>query len=207
MPGVAPGDITHEQMDALADLAQQFSLGELRTTHTQNILLPHVREHELFELWQSLDQVGLATPSIGTVNDQICCPGMEFCSLANASSIPVSKEIMARFESLERQLDLGDIQIKISGCMNACGHHHVGNIGILGVDKKGTEWYQVTLGGTANEDARLGDRLGPAIARDQIANAVETLIQVYVDHRQPGESFIDTYIRIGITPFKEAVYV
>ncbi|MFT5115204.1 MAG: sulfite reductase (NADPH) hemoprotein beta-component [Parasphingorhabdus sp.] len=202
----APGDITAKQMDGVADIADQFSLGMIRTTHTQNLLLPHVSAHTLFEVWQELDKLDLAIPVIGTVNDTICCPGLEFCSLANASSIPVAGEIRHRFKDLQKSLDIGDIQIKISGCMNACGHHHVGHIGILGVDKKGSEWYQLTLGGSAGKKARLGDRLGPAVARDAIADAVETIVHVYVENRLPQEEFLETYLRIGLKPFREAIY-
>ena len=204
--GSAPGDITASQMRLVADIADEFSFGQIRTTHTQNMLLPHVKSHQLFELWGRLNAGKLAAPVIGTVNDVICCPGREFCSLANAESIPVAMEIQNRFSILREALEFGDIQVKISGCMNACGHHHVGHIGILGVDKKGSEWYQITLGGSANEHARLGDRLGPAVPRASIANVVEIIIRTYVSLRQEEESFLETYCRVGIAPFKEAAY-
>jgi len=205
-PGVAPGDATHEQMDALAGLADQFSYGEVVTTHDQNLLLPHVKQGDLYEVWQGLQGRGLATPNIGLLTDMICCPGLDFCSLANASSISIAKQIHDRFDDMDYLHDIGDIKIKMSGCMNACGHHHVGHIGILGVDKKGVEFYQLTLGGSSENDAALGDRLGPGIAKDKVAETIETILKVYVEQRTEEERFLDTYRRIGIEPFKERVY-
>jgi len=205
-PGIPPGDITAEQMETLADLAELYSLGEIRATHEQNLVLPEVRVRDLVELWQALDATGLATPNIGTVNDIICCPGLDYCALANASSIPVAREINQRFSGLEQLFELGDIKIKISGCVNACGHHHVGHIGILGAEKQGEEWYQFTLGGSAADDAAVGERLGPSIAADQVGDAVEALTQAYLKQRRDGESFLDTWRRVGTEPFRESVY-
>ncbi len=205
-PGVAPGDATHEQMDAIADMADRYSMGELRVTHEQNLVFADVRQPDLLELWKELDAQDLATPNIGTVNDMICCPGLDYCSLANAGSIPIAKQINERFSEFDELYDLGEIKIKMSGCMNACGHHHVGHIGILGVDKKGVEWYQLTLGGSASDDASLGDRLGRAIAKEKVADAISDILSVYVDQRQEEERLIDTYRRIGIEPFRERVY-
>ncbi len=205
-PGVPPGDVTADQMDAIAELADRFSFGQLRATHDQNLVLADVRERDLFELWQGLSRHRLATPNIGTLNDMICCPGLDFCSLANAGSIPIAKQINERFDALDYLYDIGEIQLKMSGCMNACGHHHVGHIGILGVDKKGEEWYQLTLGGSAGNDAALGDRLGAAIEKPRVAEVIGQILEVYVERREEGERFIDTYRRIGMSPFKERVY-
>ncbi|MCL6414591.1 nitrite/sulfite reductase [Aestuariirhabdus sp. Z084] len=202
----APGDISAEQMDALADLADQYSFGELRTTHLQNIVLADVRQDQLFELWQQLDKLELAVPNIGTLNDMICCPGGDFCSLANAKSIPVAEAIQRRFSDLEKLYDIGDVSLNFSGCMNACGHHHVGNIGLLGVDKKGEEFYQIQLGGNANQDTALGKIIGRAFGRDEIPDVIEKLISVYTERREGNERFIDTFNRIGIEPFKERAY-
>ncbi|MFT5448238.1 MAG: sulfite reductase (NADPH) hemoprotein beta-component [Gammaproteobacteria bacterium] len=205
--GVAPGDMTGAQMDAVADLAEQFSLGAIRTTHDQNLVLADVREDELQAVWSGLRQVGLASANIGTVNDMICCPGLEFCSLANASTIPVARAINERFSDFERLNDIGNVQLKMSGCMNACGHHHVGHIGILGVDKRGEQWYQFTLGGSpGGAQVALGDRLGAAVEKERVAEVVEEILDEYLIHRKDGEQFIDTYRRIGVTPFKERVY-
>ncbi|MCZ6579268.1 MAG: nitrite/sulfite reductase, partial [Gammaproteobacteria bacterium] len=204
--GQPPGDINDEQMDHIADLADQFSLGEIRTTYTQNLVLAHVEQSQLYDLWRALGKIKLAMPNIGTVNDIICCPGSDFCSLANASSIDISSDIMNRFEALDRLYDIGDIRINISGCMNACGHHHVGHIGLLGVDKKGEDWYQITLGGSATNDTALGKVLGPAVIKAEIGRAVEQIIEVYVELRQPGESFLQTLDRVGRGPFKERIY-
>jgi sulfite reductase (NADPH) hemoprotein beta-component len=181
-------------------------MGELRVTHEQNLVFADVRQPDLLELWKELDAQDLATPNIGTVNDMICCPGLDYCSLANAGSIPIAKQINERFSEFDELYDLGEIKIKMSGCMNACGHHHVGHIGILGVDKKGVEWYQLTLGGSASDDASLGDRLGRAIAKEKVADAISDILSVYVDQRQDEERLIDTYRRIGIEPFRERVY-
>ncbi len=205
-PQQAPGDITAEQLDAAADLADRYSFGEARTTHTQNLLLPHVLEAGLFELWKATQEFALDTPNIGTVTDVICCPGLDFCSLANATAIPIALEINQRFADLDSLYDIGDVQIKISGCMNACGHHHVAHIGVLGVDKKGEEWYQLTLGGSADENARLGQRLGPAFAKKDVTDAIQRIIETYVDLRREGESFLATLDRLGLEPFKQGAY-
>ncbi|MGQ0698203.1 MAG: nitrite/sulfite reductase [Panacagrimonas sp.] len=205
--GVAPGDATSEQMDSLADLADRYSFGEIRVTHDQNLVLADVALHDLYAVWKSLLELNLATPNIGLLTDLICCPGLDFCSLANAGSIGVAQDIFDRFENLDDQHDIGPIKLKMSGCMNGCGHHTVGHIGILGVDKKGEEWYQVTLGGSADVDASLGDRTGPSFARDEIANAVQTIVEVYLERRDSeDESFLDTYRRIGMAPFKPRLY-
>ncbi len=204
--GGVPGDATAAQMDALADLADRFSMGEIRIAHEQNIVLAHVRLDDLFELWRELEGHGLATPNFGLVSDIISCPGLDFCNLANARSIPVAQRIGERFSDLKRQHDIGPLSINISGCINACGHHHVANIGILGVDKKGVEAYQVTLGGRADEDAAIGGIIGPAFSEADIVDAVETIVEAYLDHRADGERFVDTYARIGDAPFKERLY-
>lgn len=205
-PNIAPGDITDEQMDFVADLADEFSYGEIVNTHDQNMVLPHVKQADLFALWEKLQSQQLATPNIGLLTDMICCPGLDFCSLANAGSIDIAKQINDKFDNLDYLHDIGDIKVKMSGCMNACGHHHVGHIGILGVDKKGIEFYQLTLGGSAEEDATLGDRLGPAVAKDEVADVISNIINVYVENREEEERFLDTYRRVGISPFKERVY-
>jgi sulfite reductase (NADPH) hemoprotein beta-component len=205
-PGVPPGDITAEQMESLADLADRFSFGRLRATHDQNLVLADVRDGDLFELWRGLCRVRLATPNIGTLNDLICCPGVDFCSLANAGSISVARQINEKFDDLDYLYDIGEIQLKMSGCMNACGHHHVGHIGILGVEKRGEEWYQLTLGGSAGNDAALGDRLGAAIKKERVADVIGEILEVYLEHRKEDERFIDTYRRIGMHPFRERVY-
>ncbi len=205
-PGVAPGDITDQQMNAVADIADQYSMSEVRVTHEQNLVLADVQLDQLLELWKDLDAQRLATANIGSVNDMICCPGLDFCSLANASSISIAKQINDRFDDLDELYDLGEVKLKMSGCMNACGHHHVGHVGILGVDKKGVEWYQLTLGGSASDDSALGDRLGPAIAKENVATAISDIMQVYVDKRQDNERLLDTYRRIGVEPFKAHVY-
>lgn len=205
--GVAPGDITAEQMDAVAELADQYSFGEIRSTHEQNLVLADVRQQDLYAVWLRLRELGLATPNIGLLTDLICCPGLDFCSLANAGSIGVAQDIFDIFENLDYQHDIGEIKIKMSGCMNGCGHHTVGHIGILGVDKKGEEWYQVTLGGSAENDASLGDRTGPSIARADIAGVVEKIVDVYLENRESEEeSFLKTYRRIGMQPFKARIY-
>jgi sulfite reductase (NADPH) hemoprotein beta-component len=204
--GGIPGDATSEQMDAIADLADRFSLGEIRVTHEQNLVLPYVRQDDLYALWQALADLGLATPNLGLVTDIIACPGLDYCSLANARAIPVAQRISAKFGDLARQKTIGELEIKISGCINACGHHHVGNIGILGVDKKGEEFYQVTLGGSADENTSIGEIVGPAFSSDKVVDAVETVVDTYLARRQDGERFIDTYRRVGLDPFKEALY-
>jgi len=204
--GVAPGDITDSQLESIADLADKFSFGEVRTTHEQNIVLADVRKNQLLELWKIAKAKGFATPNIGTLTDLICCPGGDFCSLANAKSLPIAESIQRQFDDLDYLYDLGDIDLNISGCMNACGHHHVGHIGILGVDKKGEEFYQVQLGGNAGSTTRLGKVLGPAFGADQMATVVQKIIDVYVAQRVDGEQFVETYQRIGMAPFKEKVY-
>ncbi len=205
--GVAPGDVTDAQMDALAELADRYCFGELRATHDQNLVLADVAQGDLYPLWQALDALGLATPNIGLLTDLICCPGLDFCSLANAGSIGVAQDIFDRFENLDHQHDIGPIKLKMSGCMNGCGHHTVGHIGVLGVDKKGEEWYQVTLGGSAENDASLGDRTGPSFARDAIADAVQTIVEVYLELRQnEDETFLHAYRRVGMAPFKTRLY-
>ncbi len=204
--GVAPGDVTDKQLDAIADLADEYSFGEARATHTQNLVLADVDGTRLYELWQKLKALGFATPNIGTLTDMICCPGGDFCALANAKSIPVADAIQRKFDDIDYLYDLGDIDVNISGCMNACGHHHVGHIGILGVDKKGAEFYQVTLGGHAGNDAAIGDILGPSFAQDDMPAVMEKILDVFVAKRIEGESFLDTYRRIGIEPFKERAY-
>ncbi|HSG63717.1 MAG TPA: nitrite/sulfite reductase, partial [Gammaproteobacteria bacterium] len=206
-PGVAPGDMTHEQMDELAALADRFSFGLVRATHDQNLLLADVRQTDLEEVWHGLEQIGLATPNIGTLTDMICCPGLDFCNLANAGSIPIAHQINERFDDLDHLYDLGDIELKMSGCMNACGHHHVGHIGILGVDKSGEEWYQITIGGSASgEHASLGAVIGPSVPRSEVAATIERILEVYLEHRDEEERFIDTVRRIGVAPFKGRVY-
>ena len=204
--GVAPGDMTSEEMNLIADLADQYTFGEFRTTHEQNIALVDVAQQDLFALWQTLDQHNMARAHIGFITDIICCPGGDFCSLANAKSIPISEAISRRFEDLDTIYNLGELDLNISGCMNACGHHHVGNIGILGVDKKGAEFYQITLGGHADHDASLGDILGPSFAADVVPGVIEEILNTYLDLRTEGERFIDTYDRVGIQPFKERAY-
>jgi len=204
--GGTPGDCSSAQMEALADLADRYSFGEIRVAHDQNLLLGDVKEADLYKLWQGLKPLNLATPNIGTLTDLICCPGLDFCSLANAGSIGIAQELSERYDNLDYLHDLGEIKIKMSGCMNGCGHHSVGHIGVLGVDKAGEEWYQITLGGSASNDAAIGDRLGPSISRDQVVDTIARLIETFVDHRQEGESFIETYRRIGIEPYKAKVY-
>ena len=204
--GVAPGDVTDQQLEIIADLADRFSFREIRSTHNQNVVLADVAKDDLFELWQQAKAAGLATPNIGTINDMICCPGGDYCSLANAKSIPVAEAIQRKFDDLDYVYDLGNLELNISGCMNACGHHHIGHIGILGVDKKGEEWYQIQLGGSANKAAALGKVLGPSLSRDAVTDSVEKLLDVYVENRIEGEAFLGTYQRIGIEKFKQRVY-
>ncbi|WOF73347.1 nitrite/sulfite reductase [Parvibaculaceae bacterium PLY_AMNH_Bact1] len=203
--GVA-GDASDDQMHVMADLATQYSFDELRVTHEQNIVLAHVKKDDLFALWQGLEKAALGTPNLALITDHIVCPGLDYCALANARSIPISQEIAERFNDLDRQHNIGELKVKISGCINACGHHHVGHIGILGVDKKGTEFYQISLGGSADENASVGDILGPAFTEDEIADAIETIVETYINIRQEGERFIETYRRVGKDPFKETLY-
>lgn len=204
--GIAPGDMTTEEMHFIADLADKYTFGELRTTHEQNISLADVPQKDVFALWQALENANMARAHIGFITDIICCPGGDFCSLANAKSIPISEAITRRFEDLDTVYNLGHLDLNISGCMNACGHHHVGNIGILGVDKKGAEFYQITLGGNSDHDASIGDILGPSFAADAVPDVVEEILNTYLDLRQEGEEFIETYRRVGIQPFKERAY-
>jgi sulfite reductase (NADPH) hemoprotein beta-component len=204
--GVPPGDISADQMDAVADWSERFAFGEVRVAHEQNLILPDVPERELYTLWQLVRAQGFATPNIGLLTDIICCPGGDFCSLANAKSIPVAEAIQRRFDDLDYLYDLGPIQLNMSGCMNACGHHHIGHIGILGVDKNGEEWYQILLGGSQGNQAAIGKVIGPSFARAAIPEVIENIVRVYVEHRWPDELFLDTVHRLGIEPFKERVY-
>jgi sulfite reductase (NADPH) hemoprotein beta-component len=205
--GGPPGDATSDQMDAIADLADRFSFGEIRVGHDQNLVFPHVAQRDLGALWRALDVIGVATPNVGLVSDIISCPGLDYCSLANTRSIPIAQELTRRFRDLNLARDLGRLHINISGCINACGHHHVGHIGILGVEKNGEEFFQVTLGGRADEHAELGALLGPAVPYAKVADVVEEVVAAYLELRQrPGETFIETVARIGVEPFKERVY-
>ncbi|WP_076593747.1 nitrite/sulfite reductase [Herminiimonas arsenitoxidans] len=204
--GVPPGDATAEQLDFMADLADRYSFGELRVTHEQNVVLSDVKLSDLYTVWQEAKAQGLATPNIGLLTDMICCPGGDFCSLANAKSIPIAEAIAERFDNLDFQHDIGDIELNISGCINACGHHHVGNIGILGVDKDGSEWYQVSIGGAQGNTSSIGKIIGPSFSAHQMPTVIERLLEVYVRDRIEDERFIDTTRRIGVTPFKEHVY-
>ncbi|MDQ8036266.1 MAG: nitrite/sulfite reductase [Pedobacter sp.] len=204
--GIAPGDVTTAQMEAIADLADHYSFGELRSTHEQNIVLSDVKQSELFALWGELKQLGFETANIGFITNIIACPGGDFCSLANAKSIPIAEAVQRRFDDIDEVYNIGELDLNISGCMNACGHHHVGHIGILGVDKRGEEFYQVTLGGNAGHDASIGDILGPSFAAEDMADVIEEVVNTYLDLRQPGEKFLSTYRRVGIEPFKERVY-
>jgi sulfite reductase (NADPH) hemoprotein beta-component len=205
-PGQVPGDATANQMDVIADLMDQFSVGEVRVTHEQNLVLPHVRKKDLPAIYAKLKELDFASPNAGLITDIIACPGLDYCDLANARAIPIAQDIARRFENLERQQDIGELKIKISGCINACGHHHAGHIGILGVDKKGVEFYQLVLGGSGAEDASIGEIMGPGFAEHEIADAVERVVNAYLKARQPGERFLDTYRRLGMAPFKDAAY-
>ncbi len=204
--GGIPGDATDVQMDVIADLAERYALDEVRMTHEQNLVLPHVKLDEAKEVYDILCAHDLATPNIGLISDTIACPGLDYCNLANARSIPLAQEISTHFADLDKQYDIGELKIKISGCINACGHHHVGHIGILGVDKKGTEFYQISLGGSADEQASLGDITGQAFTEDKVVDAVDTIVETYLNLRQPEERFLDTYRRVGMSPFKEQLY-
>ena len=205
-PGRVPGDIDADDMDAVADLSDRFSLGEIRISHRQNLTFVDVRQQDLQFLWQELDALDLATPNLGQLTDIICCPGLDYCALANARSIPLANDITQHFLDVDRLALVGDVTVNISGCMNACGHHHVGNIGILGVDKRGKEYFQLTLGGSSDEGASLGDRLGRGLPQEEVPDAIEAIVELYLKTRDDGERFLDTYRRIGIEPFKEAVY-
>ncbi|QLC21269.1 nitrite/sulfite reductase [Parasphingopyxis sp. CP4] len=204
--GGIPGDASSAQMDLMADLMEQYSFDEARVTHSQNIVLPHVRKQDLYALWQKLDAAELASPNLDLISDIIACPGLDYCSLANARSIPVAQKIAKRFADIDRQKELGELKLKISGCINACGHHHAGHIGILGVDRKGVENYQLLLGGSGAEDVSLAKITGPGFDEDGIVDAVEKVTDVYVGAREDDERFVDTYRRIGMEPFKEALY-
>ena len=204
--GGIPGDASDAQMEAVADLAERYSHDEIRVTHEQNLVLPHVKRDDLHAVWRALRDHDLATPNIGMVSDIIACPGLDYCNLANARSIPIAQRISERFADLGRQEDLGELKIKISGCINACGHHHVGHIGILGVDKKGEEFYQITLGGSGAEDAAIGEIVGRGLSSSEVVDAVERLVGFYRETRQDNERFLDTYRRLGAEPFKEALY-
>ncbi|HSC99567.1 MAG TPA: nitrite/sulfite reductase [Casimicrobiaceae bacterium] len=204
--GVPPGDATSEQMEAVADLADAYSFAEVGVSHEQNLVLRDVRQRDLFDLWSRLRPLGLATPNIGLLTDIVCCPGGDFCSLANAKSIPIAEAIQRRFDDLDYLHDIGEIDLNMSGCMNACGQHHIGHIGVLGVDKNGSEWYQVSIGGSQGNDASLGKVIGPSFAAHDMPDVVARLIDTYIDHRHADERFIDTVRRIGVDPFKERVY-
>ena len=205
-PDRVPGDITATAMDAVADLADEYSLGEMRVNHRQNLVFVDVKQVDLHSLWQKLGLLELATPNLGQLTDMITCPGLDYCNLANARSIPVAQDINKHFVDVDRLVAIGDFTVNISGCMNACGHHHVGNVGILGVDKHGTEFFQLTLGGSSDEGASLGDRLGRALPQEEVPAAIEAIVDTYMDIREDDERFLDTYRRIGMAPFKEAVY-
>lgn len=201
-----PGDINDSQMDKVADLADRYSFGEIRSTHDQNLVLADVKQQDLYALWQDLTEAGLSRANVGTLNDMICCPGYEFCGLANAETLPIARQINEKFDNLDYLYDLGEIQLNMSGCLNACGHHHVGDIGILGVDRKGENYYQFTLGGSSKEDASIGKTIGKAVAATEVANTIEKIVTVYLQNRVDGEKFKDVVRRVGIEPFKEYVY-
>jgi len=205
-PGRIPGDLSADKMDRVADLADEFSCGELRVSHRQNLTFVDVRQADLHMLWQQLEALELATPNIGLASDIIACPGLDYCALANARSIPIAQDIGLHFASSEKLQQVGNLSINISGCMNACGHHHVGNIGILGVDKRGKEFFQLTLGGSADENASLGDRLGRGLPQAEVPAAIEHIVDTYLAARQDDETFLQTYRRVGIQPFRDAVY-
>ncbi len=205
-PDMPPGDMSDVQLDAVADIADEYSFGEVRATHRQNLLLADVKQADLYTVWQKLAALQLATPNIGTATDMICCPGLDFCSLANAGSIGIAKEINEALDDLDYIHDIGELKINMSGCMNGCAHQSVGHIGILGVDKKGAEWYQITLGGSSENNAAIGERLGPAVAKDEITSAITTILDVYIKNRLEEETFLEAVNRLGITPFKEQVY-
>jgi len=204
--GYVAGDISDLQMEAVADLADQYSFGEIRSTHQQNLVLADVEQEMLFEIWKKIDALGLATPNIGYLTDMICCPGGDYCALANAKTIPVAEAIQERFNDMDYIYDLGPLDLNISGCMNACGHHHIGQIGILGVDKKGEEFYQVSLGGNQGKDASIGKILGPSFHQQDMPDVIENILGTYLAQRAEGENFLETYRRVGPLPFKEAVY-
>ena len=205
-PGRAPGDASSDTMDFVADLAERYSRNEARVNYTQNLILPHVARADLPKLYDELAAAGLATGNSDLLGDMICCPGLDYCNLANARSIPIAKEIAKRFEDPERQEEIGPLRLNMSGCINACGHHHSGNIGILGVDKKGTELYQISLGGNPKDDAAVGTIIGPGFRAEAVPDAIDTIISTYLANRNDGEDFLATWRRIGAAPFKEALY-
>ncbi len=205
-PGVPPGDVTADQMDQIAELATKYSLSRIVATHEQNLVLTDVESKDLVALFSALDEHKLATPNVGTLADMICCPGLDFCALANSGSIGLAAKIYDHFDDLDYLYDLGDLKLKMSGCINSCGHHHVGHIGLLGIDKRGEEFYQLLLGGSASDDASIGKWLGPAIAQDDVVDALDAVVKTYVDLREDGEAFLETYRRVGPEPFKERVY-
>jgi sulfite reductase (NADPH) hemoprotein beta-component len=204
--GIAPGDITADQMDAVADLADKYSFGELRISHEQNIILADVQKSDLYTVYEAAKEQGLATANTGLLTGIICCPGGDFCDLANAKSIPIANAIQARFDDIDYLFDIGELDLNISGCMNACGHHHVGHIGVLGVDKNDSEFYQVTLGGRQGNEAKLGKVIGPSFSAGEMPDVVDKIIKVYLENRHADERFLDTFDRIGIDPFKNRVY-
>ena len=204
--GVPPGDVTDRQLNHLAQLADEYSFGEVRVSHQQNIVFADVRQDKLYDFWLGLQSKSMSSPNLGLLTDMICCPGGDFCALANAKSIPIAESIQREFNDFDNLIDIGEINLNISGCMNACGHHHVGNIGILGVDKKGEEFYQVSLGGSSKNQASLGKIIGPSFAQEEIPEVIQKIISVYKSQRKSNEKFIDTYIRIGMNPFKEQLY-
>jgi len=204
--GAVPGDMTSAQMEGVAALAERVSFGLIRSTHAQNLLLADVPQHALYPVWRELDALGLAMPNIGTLTDMIACPGLDFCSLANAGTIAVAQQIQQRFDDLDYLYDLGEIEVKMSGCMNACGHHHVDHIGILGVDKHGEEWYQISLGGSANGSTALGEVIGPSVPQHEVAATLERIVETYRELREQDERFIDTVRRLGLVPFRERAY-
>src|SRR5438874_10254641 len=204
--GRIPCELSCGRVGVAGAMAESVSFGLIRATHNQNLLLADVRQSELYEVWRELQRHQLAMPNIGTLTDMIACPGLDFCSLANAGTLAVAKQIQERFDDLDYLYDLGDIEIKMSGCMNACGHHHVGHIGILGVDKHGEEWYQITLGGSANGFTALGEVIGPSVPKSEVASTIERIVEAYRALRADGERFIDTLRRVGLEPFREGAY-
>ena len=204
--GGIPGDASAEQIELVADLAERYSLDELRVTHAQNLVLPHVKKADLYAIWQKLDEAGLAEANLDLIGDIIACPGLDYCSLANARSIPLAQKLSERFADTGRQKELGELKVKISGCINACGHHHAGHIGVLGVDRKGVENFQLSLGGSGAQDAAVGQITGPGFSEDGVVDAIEKVTDLYLAERQDGERFLDTYRRLGMKPFKEAIY-
>jgi sulfite reductase (NADPH) hemoprotein beta-component len=205
-PGRTPGDASSDQMDFVAGLAERYSHNEARVNYTQNLILPHVARSDVVAVYAELEAEGLATGNYDLLGDMICCPGLDYCNLANARSIPIAKEIAKRFEDRKRQELIGPLRLNMSGCINACGHHHSGNIGILGVDKKGTELYQISLGGSPKDDAAVGTIVGPGFRAEAVPQAIDTIIDTYLAKRSDGETFLDTWRRVGAQPFKEALY-